>query len=65
MEPFDVSPYAHATAHYFMRNPICQEMGRKIKPAFSSSIYDNALTFMHDFMSFYQETKSFHLWKRL
>lgn len=49
MEPFDVSPYAHATAHYFMRNPICQEMGRKIKPAFSSSIYDNALTFMHDF----------------
>ena len=48
-EPFDVSPYAHATAHYFMRNPICQEMGRKIKPAFSSSIHDNALTFMHDF----------------
>jgi sulfite reductase (ferredoxin) len=49
LEPFDVSPYAHATAHYFMRNPICQEMGRKIKPAFSSSIHDNALTFMHDF----------------
>ncbi len=48
-EPFDVSPYAHAVAHYFMRNPICQEMGRKIKPAFSSSQYDNALTFMHDF----------------
>ncbi len=48
-EPFDVSPYAHVTAHYFIRNPICQEMGRKIKPAFSSSIHDNALTFMHDF----------------
>ncbi len=48
-EPFDVSPYAHAVAHYFMRNPICQEMGRKIKPAFSSSHKDTALTFMHDF----------------
>lgn len=48
-EPFDVSPYAHAAAHYFMRNPICQEMGRKIKPAFSSSDKDTALTFMHDF----------------
>ena len=49
LEPFDVSPYAHAAAHYFMRNPICQEMGRKIKPAFSSSSKDTALTFMHDF----------------
>lgn len=48
-EPFDVSPYAHAVAYYFMRNPICQEMGRKIKPAFSSSDADTALTFMHDF----------------
>lgn len=48
-EPFDVSPYAHAVAFYFMRNPICQEMGRKIKPAFSSSVKDSALTFMHDF----------------
>ncbi|MEL6123525.1 MAG: nitrite/sulfite reductase [Bacteroidota bacterium] len=49
LEPFDVSPYADAVAHYFMRNPICQEMGRKIKPAFSSSESDTALTFMHDF----------------
>ena len=49
LEPFDVAPYAHAVAHYFMRNPICQEMGRKIKPAFSSSNRDTALTFMHDF----------------
>ena len=48
-EPFDVSPYAHAAAHYFMRNPICQEMGRKIKVAFSSSFKDTAFTFMHDF----------------
>lgn len=49
LEPFDVSPYAHVAAHFFMRNPICQEMGRKIKPAFSSSSLDTALTFMHDF----------------
>jgi len=48
-ELFDVAPYADAVAHYFMRNPICQEMGRKIKPAFSSSDKDSALTFMHDF----------------
>lgn len=48
-ESFDVSPYAHAAAHYFMRNPICQEMGRKIKVAFSSSHRDTAMTFMHDF----------------
>ena len=48
-ELFDVTPYAHAVAHYFMRNPICQEMGRKIKIAFSSSNRDSALTFIHDF----------------
>ncbi len=48
-EPFDVTPFARAVAYHFMRNPICQEMGRKIKPAFSSSDADTALTFMHDF----------------
>ncbi len=48
-EPFDVSPYAYATAHYFMRNPICQEMGRKVKPAFSSSDKDSAMAYFHDF----------------
>ncbi|MGV3640107.1 MAG: nitrite reductase, partial [Adhaeribacter sp.] len=36
-EPFDVSAYAHETFRYFVRNPICQEMGRKFKIAFSSS----------------------------
>ena len=36
-EAFDVSPYVQATFEYFLRNPICQAMGRKIKPAFSSS----------------------------
>jgi len=48
-EPFDVSPYAHAVAYYFLRNPICQEMGRKIKPAFSSSDQDSAFTYFSDF----------------
>ncbi|MEN0003964.1 MAG: nitrite/sulfite reductase [Bacteroidota bacterium] len=48
-EPFDIAPYAHATFEYFLRNPICQEMGRKIKPAFSSSETDSAFTYFHDF----------------
>jgi len=47
-EPFDVSPYALATFKYFLRNPICQEMGRKFKIAFSSSDADTAFTYIHD-----------------
>lgn len=47
-EPFDVSPYAQAFFEYFLRNPICQEMGRKIKIAFSSSDADTAFSFIHD-----------------
>jgi sulfite reductase (ferredoxin) len=47
-EPFDVSPYAHATFNYFLRNPVCQEMGRKIKFSFSSSDADTAFSFIHD-----------------
>ena len=34
-EPFDVSPYADAMFRFFLRNPICQEMGRKFKISFS------------------------------
>jgi sulfite reductase (ferredoxin) len=48
-EAFDVSPYVQASFEYFLRNPICQEMGRKIKPAFSSSDQDSAFTYFHDF----------------
>jgi sulfite reductase (ferredoxin) len=48
-EPFDVSPYADAVFQYFLRNPICQDMGRKIKIAFSSSEKDDAFTYIHDF----------------
>lgn len=47
-ELFDVSPYAEAVFRYFLRNPVCQEMGRKIKMAFSSSDKDDAFTFIHD-----------------
>lgn len=48
-EPFDVTPYVDAVFNYFLRNPLCQEMGRKIKIAFSSSHKDSAFTFLHDF----------------
>ncbi|MDG3580994.1 nitrite reductase [Galbibacter pacificus] len=47
-EPFDVTPYAHATFQFFLRNPICQEMGRKFKMSFSSSDDDTALSYIHD-----------------
>ncbi|MEM6723213.1 MAG: nitrite reductase [Bacteroidota bacterium] len=47
-EPFDVSPYAHALSYYFLRNPICQEMGRKFKMAFSATEQDSAFTYFHD-----------------
>lgn len=48
LEPFDVSPYAHAVFEYFLRNPICQDMGRKFKIAFSSSEADTAFSYIHD-----------------
>ncbi len=47
-ELFDVTPYVHATFEYFLRNPICQEMGRKFKMSFSSTDEDTALSYMHD-----------------
>ncbi len=47
-EPFDVSPYAQAAFEYFLRNPVCQEMGRKFKISFSSSEKDSAMSFIHD-----------------
>ncbi|PUZ24565.1 sulfite reductase (ferredoxin) [Chitinophaga costaii] len=47
-EPFDITPYADAAFRYFLRNPICQDMGRKVKIAFSSSDADTAWSFMHD-----------------
>ena len=56
-EPFDVTPYAHATFQFFLRNPICQEMGRKFKISFSSTDDDSVLSFMHD-LGFIAKTKN-------
>ncbi|HTA62231.1 MAG TPA: nitrite/sulfite reductase [Bacteroidia bacterium] len=47
-ELFDVSPYAYALFNYFLRKPFCQELGRKIKIAFSNNEKDTALTYIHD-----------------
>ncbi|AMC10887.1 nitrite reductase [Lutibacter profundi] len=47
-EPFDVSPYAQAVFEFFLRNPICQEMGRKFKISFSGTDEDTALSFIND-----------------
>ncbi|GAB2619680.1 nitrite/sulfite reductase [Emticicia sediminis] len=47
-EPFDITPYVHATFEYFLRNPVCQEMGRKFKMSFSNTDDDTALSYMHD-----------------
>lgn len=48
-EPFDVSPYADALFKYFLRKPFGQELGRKIKIAFSNNENDTAFTYIHDF----------------
>lgn len=48
-ELFDVAPYADAVYRYFLRKPFGQELGRKIKIAFSATEADDAYTFMHDF----------------
>jgi sulfite reductase (ferredoxin) len=48
-EAFDVIPYADAVFRYFLRKPFAQELGRKIKIAFSATEEDDALTFIHDF----------------
>ncbi|MFB5945849.1 HEPN domain-containing protein [Albibacterium profundi] len=47
-EPFDVSPYAREMFEYLVRNPICQELGRKFKLGFSSSEKDSAFAYIHD-----------------
>jgi sulfite reductase (ferredoxin) len=57
-ELFDVSPYVNAMFKFFLRNPICQELGRKFKIAFSSSAKDSAFTFIHD-LGFIPKIKEF------
>ena len=47
-EAFDVTPYAHEAFQFFLRNPFCQEMGRKFKMSFSGSDKDDAISYIHD-----------------
>jgi sulfite reductase (ferredoxin) len=47
-EPFDVTPYADALFRFLLRNPVNQEMGRKVKISFSSSDKDTGLSYLHD-----------------
>ncbi len=47
-EPFDVTPYADALSAYFLRNPLCQNLPRKFKIAFSGCPEDCAMTVIHD-----------------
>ncbi|MEX0680956.1 MAG: hypothetical protein WD097_06200 [Balneolales bacterium] len=46
---FDVTPYADAFTRFMLRNPICQNMGRKFKVAFESNrVKDDAGVRIHD-----------------
>jgi sulfite reductase (ferredoxin) len=47
-EMFDVTPYAMAAAQFFLRNPICEDLPRKFKIAFSGCAHDRAMTAIHD-----------------
>ncbi|MFD2934566.1 nitrite reductase [Spirosoma flavum] len=47
-EPFDITSHAYHIFDYFLRNPICQDMGRKFKISLSSSEKDSAYGYMHD-----------------
>ena len=48
-ETFDVTPYAEAFKNFMLRNPICQNMGRKFKVCFESDQdVDNAGVRIHD-----------------
>jgi sulfite reductase (ferredoxin) len=47
-EVFDVTPYALATFRLFIRNPICENLPRKFKIAFSDCAQDAGLTPIHD-----------------
>ena len=45
---FDITPYAEATARFFLRHPICQKLPRKFKIAFSACEHDHGLVPIHD-----------------
>ena len=45
---FDITPYAEATARFFLRHPVCQKLPRKFKIAFSACQHDHGLVPIHD-----------------
>jgi sulfite reductase (ferredoxin) len=45
---FDVTPWAEATARFFLRHPSCQKLPRKFKIAFSACAHDHGLVPIHD-----------------
>lgn len=47
-EIFDISPYAETLARFLLRHPVCQNLPRKFKIAFSGSTADRGLIPMHD-----------------
>ncbi|OGR82983.1 MAG: hypothetical protein A2901_02040, partial [Elusimicrobia bacterium RIFCSPLOWO2_01_FULL_54_10] len=47
-ELFDITPHAEAGVRFFLRHPVCQDLPRKFKIAFSGSSADRGLVFMHD-----------------
>ncbi len=48
-ETFDVTPYAEAFKNFMLRNPICQNMGRKVKVCFEGcQDVDHAGVRIHD-----------------
>ena len=47
-EAFDITTYAQATTELFLRNPICQNLPRKFKIAFSGCATDCGLGAIHD-----------------
>lgn len=47
-EVFDITASAEAVTRFFLRHPVCQNLPRKFKIAFSGSSADRGLVFMHD-----------------
>jgi sulfite reductase beta subunit-like hemoprotein len=51
-ELFDVRPYAEQVMRFFLRNPLAQNLPRKVKIAFSGSPADRAMVRVHDIGGF-------------
>lgn len=51
-EVFDVWPYAEQVMRFFLRNPLSQNLPRKVKIAFSGSVADRAMVRGHDIGGF-------------